>query len=80
MLGIIVQSVLTLFGFWLANLVMNWGLTFFGYQGLTDPATLLLLIIALSVFGLVTMPIRRPGWSFCCIAIKAVVITSASLI
>lgn len=47
MLGIIVQSVLTLFGFWLANIVMNWGVTFFGYNGLTDPATLPLLIIAL---------------------------------
>ena len=41
--GIIVQSVPTLFGFWLANIVMNWGVAFFGYQGLTDPATLPLL-------------------------------------
>jgi STE24 endopeptidase len=57
--GIIVQSLLTLIGFWLANIVMNWGVVFFGYQGLTDPATLplLLIIIALSVFGLVTMPL-----------------------
>jgi STE24 endopeptidase len=55
--GIIVQSVLTLFGFWLANIVMTWGVAFFGYTGLTDPATLPLLIIALSVFGLVTMPL-----------------------
>jgi STE24 endopeptidase len=55
--GIIVQSVLTLFGFWLANLVMNWGVVFFGYYGLADPATLPLLIVALSVFGLVTMPL-----------------------
>jgi STE24 endopeptidase len=60
--GIIVQSVLTLFGFWLANLVMNWGVVFFGYNGLTDPATLPLLIIALSVFGLVTMPLGNV-WS-----------------
>lgn len=51
------QSVLTLFGFWPANLVMNWGVAFFGYNGLIDPATLPLLIIALSVFGLVTMPL-----------------------
>ena len=55
--GIIVQSVLTLFGFWLANIVMTWGVPFFGYNGLTDPATLPLLIVALSVFGLVTMPL-----------------------
>jgi STE24 endopeptidase len=57
--GIIVQSILTLFGFWLANIVMNLGIAFFGYQGLTDPATLPLLIIALSVFGLVTMPLSN---------------------
>ena len=62
MLGIIVQSVLTLFGFWLANVVMSWGVTFFSYNGLTDPATLPLLIIALSVFGLVTMPLGNT-WS-----------------
>ena len=61
-MGIIVQSVLTLFGFWLANGVMNWGVTFFGYQGLTDPATLPLLLIALSVFGLVMMPLGN-AWS-----------------
>ena len=57
MLGIIVQPMLILFGFWLANIVMNWDVAFFGYQGLTDPATLPLLIVALSVFGLVTMPL-----------------------
>jgi STE24 endopeptidase len=64
LLGIIVQSVLTPFGFWLANVVMNWGVAFFGYQGLTDPATLPLLIVALSVFGLVTMPLGKvwPRW------------------
>ena len=56
--GIIVQSVLTLFGFWLANIVMNWGVAFFGYNGLTDPATLP-LIIALSVFGIMTMPLTN---------------------
>ncbi len=55
--GIVVQSTLTLFGFWLADLVMRWGISFFGYAGLTDPATLPLLMIALSVFGLVTMPL-----------------------
>lgn len=57
-LGIIVQSVLTLFRFWLANIVMNWGVAFFGYNGLTDLATLP-LIIALIVFGIVTMPLTN---------------------
>lgn len=56
-LGIIVQSVLTLVGFWLADWVMRWGIATFGYAGLTDPATLPLLMVALAVFGLVTMPL-----------------------
>jgi STE24 endopeptidase len=61
-LGIIVQSIITLAGFWLANLVMRWGVAAFGYTGLTDPATLPLLLVALTVFGLVTMPLTN-GWS-----------------
>ena len=61
-LGIIVQSLLTLAGFWLADLVMRWGIATFGYTGLTDPATLPLLMVALSVFGLVTMPLSN-AWS-----------------
>jgi STE24 endopeptidase len=61
-MGIIVQSVLTLFGFWLANIVMNWGVAYFGYNSLTDPANLPLLIIAFSIFGLVTMPLGNT-WS-----------------
>ena len=61
-LGILVQSVLTLIGFWLADLVMQWGIVTFGYTGLTDPATLPLLMIALSIFGLVTMPLGN-AWS-----------------
>jgi len=56
-LGIVVQSVLTLAGLWLANLVMGWGIALFGYSGLTDPAALPLLLIALAVFGLATMPL-----------------------
>lgn len=60
--GIIVQSLLTLLGFWLANAVMLWGINTFGYNGLTDPATLPLLMVALSIFGLVTMPLSN-AWS-----------------
>jgi STE24 endopeptidase len=61
-LGIMVQSLLTLIGFWLANLVMLWGIDTFGYYGLTDPATFPLLLVALSIFGLVTMPLSN-AWS-----------------
>jgi STE24 endopeptidase len=61
-LGIAVQSALTVFGFWLADGVMRWGVAAFGYRGLTDPATLPLLLIAMSIFGLVTMPLSN-AWS-----------------
>jgi STE24 endopeptidase len=61
-LGIIVQSLLTLAGFWLADIVIRWGITTFNYNGLTDPATLPLLMVAMSVFGLVTMPLSN-AWS-----------------
>ncbi len=61
-LGIVVQSLLTLVGFWLANKVMLWGIAAFGYTGLTDPAALPLLMVALFVFGLVTMPLGN-AWS-----------------
>lgn len=61
-LGIAVQSLLTLTGFWLADGVMRWGVATFGYTGLSDPATLPLLLVALSIFGVVTMPLSN-AWS-----------------
>jgi STE24 endopeptidase len=60
--GIIVQSGLTLAGFWLADYVMHWGIAVWDYTGLTDPAALPLLMVAMSVFGLVTMPLGN-AWS-----------------
>jgi len=60
--GIVVQSLLILVGFWLADQVMQWGIVTFGYTGLTDPATFPLLMLALGVFGVVTMPLGNV-WS-----------------
>ncbi len=60
--GILVQSVLTLVAFWLADVVMRWGIETFGYYGLTDPATLPLLVVAMSLVGLITMPLTN-SWS-----------------
>ena len=60
--GIVVQTLLTLVGFWLADRLMEWGIAALGYAGLTDPATLPLLFLALGVFGLVTMPLGN-AWS-----------------
>lgn len=56
-LGIVVQSMLTVVGFFLADLVMGWGVAYFGYHNLADPATLPLLIVAMTIYGLVTMPL-----------------------
>ena len=61
-LGIIVQSFLTLAGLWLADVIIRWGVAAFGYNGLTDPATLPLFIVAFTLFGLVTMPLGN-AWS-----------------
>jgi STE24 endopeptidase len=55
--GIIVQSIITLAGFWVADWILRLGIAAFGYNGLTDPAALPLLMIALSLFGLITMPL-----------------------
>ena len=60
--GILVQSALTLLGLWLADAVMRWGVAAFGYTSLSAPATLPLFILAMSVFGLATMPLNN-AWS-----------------
>jgi len=54
--GIVIQSGLSLIGFWFASLVMNWGVSFFNYNGVADPAGFPLFVLALSVYGLITMP------------------------
>jgi STE24 endopeptidase len=43
--GILVQSVLTLGGLWLANLALRWGITAFGFEGLADVAAMPLSLI-----------------------------------
>lgn len=58
-LGILVESVLTLVGLWLAALVMDWGVAVFGFNGPADIAALPLLIIVMAVYGLVTMPLTN---------------------
>lgn len=55
--GMLVQTSLTLAGLWLANVVMGWGIAAFGYRNLTDPAALPLFVLAMGVFGVVTMPL-----------------------
>jgi STE24 endopeptidase len=61
-LGIVVQSVITLFGLWLASLALDWGVGRFGLSGVNDVAGLPWLALVMSGFGLLIMPLVN-GWS-----------------
>jgi STE24 endopeptidase len=58
-LGVAVESAILLVGFYLASLVMDWGVTAFDLSGPGDIAGLPLLGLAFGVFGLVTMPLSN---------------------
>lgn len=55
--GIGVETALTLIGFYVANVVMIFGVAFFGLDGIADLAGMPLLGLALGAFGLITMPL-----------------------
>lgn len=56
-LGIAVESVTTLLGFYLAHLGLRWGVSYFGFQGVWDIAALPLFLLVMGLYGLVTMPL-----------------------
>ena len=56
-LGMSVETILTLGGLCLANLGMRWGAGYFGFEGVWDVAAMPLLILALGVYSLATMPL-----------------------
>jgi STE24 endopeptidase len=58
-LGIAVQTVLTFGGLYLASLLLNWGIGYFGFQGVSDIAALPLFGLVMSLYGLVTMPLSN---------------------
>ena len=58
-LGMLVSSFLTLIGFYLAGIGMEWGVATLGFTGPGDIAALPLLVILISLFGLVTMPLEN---------------------
>ena len=55
-LGILVSSVITLGGLYIANLGLGWGVNTLGFDGLADIAALPLFGLVMGAFGLVTMP------------------------
>ena len=56
-IGIIVESVVTLAGLFLASLGLRWGVKAFGFAGVSDVAALPLLGLVVGTFGLVIMPL-----------------------
>jgi STE24 endopeptidase len=56
-IGIVVETASTVISLWIASVVMNWGVTVFGYSSPADPASLPLFVLVMSLFGLITMPL-----------------------
>jgi STE24 endopeptidase len=52
-------TVLTALGFFLVSRVMGWAITAFGLSGVADPAGLPALMILLSLYQLITMPVEN---------------------
>lgn len=60
--GMAFDTVVTLVGLFVANLLLHAGVDAFGYRGVGDVAAFPLLALILSAFGLVTMPLTN-GYS-----------------
>jgi STE24 endopeptidase len=56
-IGIVVDTVSTVIGLWIASAVMNWGVAVFGYDSPSDPASLPLFVLVMGLFGLITLPL-----------------------
>jgi STE24 endopeptidase len=56
-IGIVVESVITLGGLYLASLVLQWGVVAFGFESVSDIAAMPLFVLVIGIYGLVTMPL-----------------------
>ena len=56
-LGIVVESLTTLLGFFLAGLGLKWGAAYFGFSSSADIAAFPVFLLAMGAYGLVTMPL-----------------------
>ncbi|MBC8497201.1 MAG: M48 family metallopeptidase [Chloroflexi bacterium] len=61
-LGILISSVTTLVGLYLASLGLGWGAGYFGFESTADIAALPLFGLVLGLFSLITMPLGN-AWS-----------------
>lgn len=58
-IGMLVSAGMTLVGLYLASLVLDWGVSYFGFSGPGDIAGLPLFILVMALYGLVTMPLSN---------------------
>jgi STE24 endopeptidase len=60
--GILVETLITLVGLYLAALGLAWGASVFGFSSPADVAAMPLLVLVLGLYGLLTMPLTN-GYS-----------------
>ena len=58
-LGIVVETISTVVGLFLASLALRWGVNQFGFQGVGDIAALPLFMLVMMLYGLLTMPLTN---------------------
>jgi Zn-dependent protease with chaperone function len=58
-MGIVLDSLFTLAGLYLANLILQLGVQVFGFRGPADIAALPIFALAIGAFGLLTMPLTN---------------------
>ncbi|MES0361309.1 MAG: M48 family metallopeptidase [Anaerolineales bacterium] len=56
-IGILVESVITLGGLYLASLVLEWAVAALGYTGVSDIAAMPLFVLVMGAYGLLVMPL-----------------------
>ena len=59
LLGIVFGTLSTLVSLYLASLALNWAVGVFGFTGPADPAAMPALMLILTLYGLVTMPLHN---------------------
>ncbi len=60
--SLLVSTALTLAGFYLAHVALRWGISRFGFQGMDDLAAMPWLVLVISGFALITLPLQN-AWS-----------------
>jgi STE24 endopeptidase len=57
--GLLVESVITLGGLYLASVGLSWGVEVFGFESPADIAALPLFALVVGIYGLITMPLSN---------------------